>query len=128
MSLWSDQGAYGVQHCDKGDDCQGLSHCLVGSDLPDNYVPGRFFLLSVGLYFNLLPGLGAQFSGLWYHGGTAPLSDSEEVIPWATRLLAIAYTPFHMVCGESSYALASQAAMARRTDIFCLAPEMMKAQ
>jgi hypothetical protein len=119
-SLSSDQKFFGEAHADKGDDINALSIAIVGSDLPDNYYPGRFGLLSLGLYWQLQPQLGFMFSGLGYHGGTAPLALGEDIEDWATRMLIIGYTPARMVNGSSKWALAALP----QGQVLYLTPEM----
>jgi len=98
---------FGDAHPDVGDGLRPLSFATVGSDLPPLYQRGRFSLLTYGIHWELEPSLSFFFSGLGYHGGTAPLSDTNKVASWATRVLLIAYAPRRIVDGKSHFALAS---------------------
>ena len=119
-SLSSAQRVFGGAHVDKGDDINTLSIAVVGSHLPEDYYPGRFGLLSLGLHWCLKPQLGFMFSGLGYHGGTAPLAPGETVEEWATRMLIIGYTPTRIVDRSSKWAFAALP----QGGILYLSPEM----
>ena len=84
-----------------------LSFATVGSNLLDGYYPGRFGLLTYGIHWELSASLGCFFSGLGYHGGTAPISPTTEVADWATRALIIAYAPCRVVNGSSRFSVAA---------------------
>ncbi|KIJ49717.1 hypothetical protein M422DRAFT_246060 [Sphaerobolus stellatus SS14] len=107
-SLLNDQGKFGSpHHVDKKDDSIGPSISLVVSHLPENYYPGHFGCVAAGFYWLLEYATGSIFHGLHYHEGTAPRSDSNEVVNWAVRNNNIGYTPFSMISGKSSYAFAA---------------------
>jgi hypothetical protein len=78
---------------------------IVGSDLPDDYYPGRFGLLGPGVHWQLQQGTGCMFSGRRCHGGTAPWTTNASVVHWATRALTIAYAPERSLNGMCSWAL-----------------------
>ena len=121
-SLSSEQIAFGNAHVDKGDDINTLSMAVVGSDLPEDYYPGRFGLLSLGVHWRLKHNLGFMFSGLGHHGGTAPLAPPGEMVQeWATRMLIIGYTPTRIVDGSSKWAFAALP----QGEVLYLAPEMI---
>ncbi|KIJ32565.1 hypothetical protein M422DRAFT_265582 [Sphaerobolus stellatus SS14] len=120
-SLLNDQGEFGSHHVDKNDDPIGPSISLVGSHLPENYYPGHFGFVTAGFYWLLEYATGSIFHGLHYHGGTAPRSDSNEVVNWAVRNNNIGYTPFRMISGNSSYAFAA----GPKKELISLRREMM---
>jgi hypothetical protein len=61
-----------------------------------------------------------MFSGLGYHGGTAPLAPGEDVENWATCMLIIGYTPARIVDGRSKWAFAALP----QGQVLFLTPEM----
>jgi len=78
-SLAFDQLFFGDAHPDIGDALRPLSFATVGSDIPPQYKSGHFGLLTYGIHWQLKPSLSFFFSGLGYHGSTAPISNTNEV-------------------------------------------------
>lgn len=67
-------GEFGAEHRDKHDDAGSFTGMVVNSRLPDDYEPGRFHLLALGLYFRLDHLLVPIFCGLALHVGTPPIA------------------------------------------------------
>ena len=67
-------------HTDEGDDEAGLTCMISNSWIPEDYKPGRFHLLGMGVYTILKPKTASIFSGLVKHGGTPPIAP-KGVIP-----------------------------------------------
>src|SRR6266498_4344472 len=65
-------GEFGEKHCDKKDNPAYYTHMTAMSDLPDDYDPGRFFILYPGVFVSLENYKSINFSGLRFHGGTPP--------------------------------------------------------
>ena len=89
-------GFFGGPHTDKNDSVPGMTFMMVLSDLPteDGWDPGRFHLLSIGVYLLLEPFTVVFFTGRLLHGGTAPLSPPGTVPPEsAYRLIFVGYPP-----------------------------------
>ena len=97
------------------------------SDLPDEpgWEPGRFHLLTLGVYITLEPFRAMFFTGRLRHGGTAPLQppgDNQPPIPeWAYRLTAIGYPSRRIVEGDVRHSLA---ALPHKKDPLYLTQEM----
>jgi len=90
--LNEDLGFYGQMHIDKDDHPGYLSNMLILSDLPPSYHPGVFMFYELGVFIRMTPFLSVNFSGLRYHGGTAPTApEGERPLTWAYRLVHIAY-------------------------------------
>ena len=76
-------GYFGGEHEDTNDSAVSFSVMIVLSDIPEEpgWDPGRFHLLSLGLYFVLDPFAVIFFTGCLRHGGTAPLAPPEITTP-----------------------------------------------
>lgn len=125
-SLASALGFSGGAHSDIYDSAAGLSVMAVLSDLPEgkSWEPGRFHILTLGVYVVLQPFLLVFFTGRLRHGGTAPLQppeDPDPLPPWAYRLTAIGYPSRRIVEGDVRHALA---ALPHRAEPLYLSQEM----
>lgn len=79
------------------------------SDLPDEYEPGRFHLLPLGIFVELADMPAFIFTGRIYHGGTAPLAPSgtKEVVSWAYRFVMIFYPASRIITGSTQTYMAA---------------------
>nr|GAT47143.1 predicted protein [Mycena chlorophos] len=93
-SLGGDLGFFGNAHID-GQDSEGhFTHMMLDPDMPDDYAPGFFFLLAIGVFVVTKARVSVVFSGLRRHGGTPPLSPAgQAVVHWAVRIAAVTYPP-----------------------------------
>ena len=101
---------WGGEHADDGDSALSLTAMTVVSELPDGpgWEPGRFHLLSVGVFITLVKFLVVFFTGRIYHGGTAPMAPEGEDAPDdAYRLMLIAYPPKKVVEGGARHSFAA---------------------
>ncbi|KAH9917774.1 uncharacterized protein B0H18DRAFT_958213 [Fomitopsis serialis] len=60
-------GLFGGGHTDDMDLAAGLSVMVEGSHLPDDYEAGEFHLLSLGVYWVLVPLWDTTTSTIWVH-------------------------------------------------------------
>ncbi|KAK7027642.1 hypothetical protein R3P38DRAFT_2939430 [Favolaschia claudopus] len=111
-TLAADMGFFGDAHEDRKDELAHYSHMSANSDLPDddNYTPGFFFILQLGVFILLDRHTSINFSGLRRHGGTPPLC-------------VIFYPPSRMMDGTARWTLG---AMPNNTS-FIFPPEMLHA-
>jgi hypothetical protein len=103
-------GEFGGIHRDNADDAAGRTAMVVNSRLPDDYEPGRFHLLALGLYFRLEHLLVPMFCGLALHVGTPPIAPPQSnPLPHAVRFVMVLYPPRSMLSetGDKSLPLAS---------------------
>lgn len=89
-------GFFGGAHSYDKDAAAGFSSMTVLSDLPEvgGWEPGRFHLLTLGVFVTREPFLVIFFTGRLRHGGTAPLQPPDDTTllpPWAYRLTATVY-------------------------------------
>ncbi|KAG2008581.1 hypothetical protein CC2G_013998 [Coprinopsis cinerea AmutBmut pab1-1] len=70
--LGEHMGPFGDEHYDNNDCPPHYTCMVVGSQLPDNYHPGRFFLLRDGFFTRLECGSSFVFNGRNFHVGDAP--------------------------------------------------------
>ncbi len=101
-------GEFGEKHRDKKDNPAYYTHMTAMSNLPDDYDPGRFFILYPGVFVSLENYKSINFSGLRFHGGTpprAPPGADPATLQWATRFCLIHYPPRGQTNGEQRYAL-----------------------
>jgi len=61
---------------------------MTHSDTPEDYHPGRFHPLELGVYVVRENIVCINFTGLWYHGGTPPMCAKGDPIHWAYRILS----------------------------------------
>lgn len=81
-------------HTDEGDDEAGVTGVVSNSRLPNNYEPGRFHLIGVGIYIRMNAKIVSIFNGLSIHGGTPPIApDGVIVAEDAARLVIVFYPP-----------------------------------
>ena len=119
-----EMGDFGDIHIDEHDAVTGLSTMTVLSDLSGltGEDPGRFHLVTKGVYCALDRLNNVYFSGLLPHGGTAPLSPPGKEPPaWAIRCVLIGYPSKGMVEGTARHPLAG---MPFTNEVFCIPPEM----
>ncbi|KAG6818850.1 hypothetical protein H0H93_001053, partial [Arthromyces matolae] len=113
---------FGGEHFDFHDNAGYFTNIHVLSDLPENYDPGRFFLLYCGVFVQLSPNTNFSFSGLHYHGGTAPTAPPGiEPAPDAYRFVVVSYPPKGMTSGTTRYSLGALP----ENEEFVLPPEMI---
>ena len=96
---------------------------LVSVPPDEGYEPGRFHLLSMGLYIKLDLFKLMGFSGLRKHGGTPPLSPpGKPPADSAYRIMVVMYPPASMLSQSANH----RAGFGSLPDgkIFALAPEM----
>ena len=101
---------FGGVHNDKEDDAASETAMVVNSRLPADYEPGRFHLLSLGLYFILDHLLVPIFCGLANHVGTPPIAPQNTTpVKHAVRFMTVLYPPKCTLsqAGEKSLPLAS---------------------
>ena len=79
------------------------------SDLPKGYEPGRFHLLPLGIFVELIGMPAFIFTGRIYHGGTAPLAPdgTEDIEPWAYRFVMIFYPASRIITGSTQTYMAA---------------------
>jgi hypothetical protein len=123
----TEMGQFGQKngHIDQKDDPGGESAMLSLVSVPpdEGYEPGRFHLLSMGLYIKLDPFKLMGFSGLRKHGGTPPLSPpGKPPADSAYRIMVVMYPPASMLSQSANH----RAGFGSLPDgkIFALAPEM----
>ena len=116
-------GPFGAEHRDLKDNPAYYTHMLSLSDLPDNFDPGRFFILYPGVFITLENFACINFSGLRFHGGSpprAPAGTPASVLEWAIRFCLIHYPPRGQTMGKQRFALGAFP----NNDTFFVAPEM----
>lgn len=107
----------------------GLSNMTVLSDIPDSahsselyYEPGRFHLIGLGVYMQLVSLRSIYFPGRLRHGGTAPLAPpGHSPVPWAYRCIVISYPSSAYISGFIRQAIA---ALPFSNELLYLSPEM----
>ena len=79
------------------------------SDLPKGYEPGRFHLLPLGIFVELIGMPAFIFTGRIYHGGTAPLAPdgTEDIEPWAYRFVMIFYPASRIITDSTQTYMAA---------------------
>lgn len=106
VTLEKDMGPFGGEHCDSKDNPGFITNMETNHDLPDDYDPGRFYILLPGVFVTLKNYTSINFSGLRFHGGTPPLAPiGVEPAPHAYRFVVVSYPPTGMTDGNSRYAL-----------------------
>ena len=101
---------FGDVHVDKNDDVTGFSCMTVLSALTGEKgeEPGRFHLLTRGMYLVLHPLQSLFFSGRLPHGGTPPLAPpGRSPPPSALRCILIGYPSRAILSGGSRHTLAA---------------------
>ncbi|KAJ6623732.1 hypothetical protein B0H10DRAFT_1943799 [Mycena sp. CBHHK59/15] len=92
-SLSSDLGFFGAAHVDKHDGAGYYSNMTCDHDIPENYEPGMFFILKLGVFIVLRKYSSMNFFGLRRHGevintGNCHRSTRSSLIQiWSSRLL-----------------------------------------
>jgi hypothetical protein len=84
-------GLFGKPHVDTEDSPGSLTCMISCCNLPEDYEPGRFHLLHLGIFFVLRSVIAVGFSGLHRHVGTPPIASTPEVAPHATRTMFVLY-------------------------------------
>lgn len=79
------------------------------SDLPADMEPGRFHLLTLGVFFLLDEAEPIYFTGQLPHGGTAPLAPPgiQSIEPWAYRFIIIFYPASRILTGSTQTYMAA---------------------
>lgn len=116
-------GFFGGAHTDRGDSAGGTTCMMAHSDIPEDYHPGRFHLIELGVYVVLEELVCINFTGLRYHGGTPPTCPDGIPVHWAYRFILIFYPNNRMLDGASLHAFASLP----HGGLFSIRPEMMNA-
>ncbi|KAF8576919.1 hypothetical protein K439DRAFT_1622506 [Ramaria rubella] len=94
-------GPFGGKHVDSKDHPASYTNMIFLSHLPSTYHPGLFFLYELGAYIHLDPFISVNFSGLRFHGGTAPTAPpGERPVAWGYHLTHISY-PAHAIIDMS---------------------------
>ncbi len=103
MGLETSMGFFGQTegHTDEGDDEAGLTCLISNSRIPEDYEPGRFHLLGMGVYIVIKPKMAAIFSGREKHGGTPPIAPSGKTpLEHSARLVFVFYGPKVAITSE----------------------------
>lgn len=135
-TLATDMGFFGGGHIDGGDDPGHYSHMSANSDLPEDlpegqeYTPGFFFILELGVFILLDRHTSINFSGLRRHGGTPPLCSAgkfqgkrAKLYAFAYRFVLIFYPPTRMMNGTARWTLGAMP----NNEAFIFPPEMLHA-
>jgi hypothetical protein len=135
-SLAADMGFFGGAHTDDHDEVAHYSHMSANSDLPEDlpeeeeYTPGFFFILELGVFILLDRHTSINFSGLRRHGGTPPLCSPNPVngkpaklYKFAYRFVLIFYPPTRMLNGTARWTLGALP----NNEAFIFPPEMLHA-
>ncbi|KAJ6629426.1 hypothetical protein B0H10DRAFT_1939814 [Mycena sp. CBHHK59/15] len=77
-SLSSDLGFFGATHVDKHDGASYYSNMTCDHDIPENYEPGMFFILKLGVFVILRKYSSMNFFGLCRHGEVINTGCSER--------------------------------------------------
>ena len=126
-TLKDSMGDFGAEHRDKKDNPAYVTHMIAVSDLPDDYDPGRFFILYPGIFVSLNNYKSINFSGLHFHGGTplrAPPDANPATLQWATQFCLIHYPPRGQTNSGQHYALGG---LPGGKEVFFIPSEMMQA-
>ncbi|KAJ7842991.1 hypothetical protein B0H14DRAFT_2586035 [Mycena olivaceomarginata] len=105
--LTNDLGYFGGAHADKKDAKAWYSNMTCNHDIPEDYDPGMFFILQLGVFIRLKCYSSMNFFGHRQHGGTPPLSPNGAPAKWAYRWVVIMYPPQRMVNGTARVTLAA---------------------
>ncbi|KAJ7233493.1 hypothetical protein C8J57DRAFT_1020006, partial [Mycena rebaudengoi] len=90
-------GPYAKLHNDKKDSPARFTTMTNCSNLPDSYIPSRFHIIRLGVYFTLRQYDSASFCGLNYHGGTPSIApEGVEVANDVYRFNFVQYPPERM--------------------------------
>lgn len=101
-------GTFGKPHNDQQDSHARYTNMTQCSRTPKGYLPSKFFLISLGIYFELNNFDSANFCGLIYHGGTPPVAPRGIAVREdAYRLTLISYPPAKMGDGEGNAVVAA---------------------
>jgi hypothetical protein len=135
-SLVGDMGVYGGSHSDENDDAAHYSHMSANSDLPEHlpegqeYTPGFFFILQLGVFIVLDRHTSINFSGRRRHGGAPPLCSANHIdgkpaklYQFAYRFVLIFYPPTRMMDGTARWTLGALP----NNEAFIFPPEMLHA-
>ena len=116
---------FGESHRDRNDFPGSLSCMIPTSDLQQRQFeePGRFHLLTRGVYVNLDPFCPIFFSGLLPHGGTSSIAPPGETAPaWAHRSVFVAYSPQNIMNGTTRHSFTD---IPRQAVPLHISPEMV---
>ena len=116
-------GEFGGEHRDVKDSVAHYTNMVSISRIPEDYNPGRFFILYPGVFITLNNFASITFSGLRRHGGTPPYAPSNaDLVQFrsAVRCTVIHYAPVGQMEGGQRYALGSLP----NGSVFFIPPEM----
>ncbi|KAJ6576001.1 hypothetical protein DFH09DRAFT_1078357 [Mycena vulgaris] len=106
--LSKDLDFFGGAHIDRKDAPALYSNMTCNHDIPDDYEPGMFFILQLGVFIELKQYSSINFFGQRRHGGTPPLSPlGTPLYKFAYRFVVIYYPPNRMVNGTARVTLAA---------------------
>lgn len=95
-------GFFGGEHRDEHDSRVGFTCMSVFSDIPKDFDPGRFHILSLGVYVRLYNFRCTYFCGLLLHCGTPPVvPPGVEPLPEHKRTVLILYPNARMSSGTA---------------------------
>ncbi|KAJ7179711.1 hypothetical protein C8R46DRAFT_1029153 [Mycena filopes] len=107
-ALSGDLGFFGGAHVDRNDAEAWYTNMTCNHDIPDNYDPGMFFILQLGVFVRLKRYSSINFFGHRKHGGTPPLCpDGVTPVKWGYRFVVVSYPPRRTVNGTSRVVLAA---------------------
>ncbi|KAJ6542394.1 hypothetical protein B0H10DRAFT_1948013 [Mycena sp. CBHHK59/15] len=108
ISLGKDLGFFGGTHIDRHDAAGYYSNMTCNHDIPDDYEPGMFFILQLGVFVVLNQYCSINFFGQRQHGGTPPLCPlGRPLYKYAYRFVVISYPPRRQVNGTARVILAA---------------------
>lgn len=120
-------GFYGGEHTDSHDAVGYFSNMTTNSDVPEDYDPGCFFILELGVFIGLTRYASINFSGLRRHGGSPPTAPrGKKVLLYCYRVVFISYPPNNMTNGNARYSLGAVPNGKEGTETFIFSPEMTK--
>ncbi|KAF8160418.1 hypothetical protein BJ912DRAFT_1069426 [Pholiota molesta] len=115
-------GRAGGVHIDPLDHPGCFTNTFSSPDIPADYCPGQMFLLIARVFADLEEFHALNFSGLHFHGGTAPLPPTgKRRENWETRMVMVNYPQRLALNGEAVFPLASGAGKSGAINI---TPEM----
>src|SRR5262245_37098255 len=121
--LQNSLGPFGGKHIDSKDSPGGVTGMTNLSKLPSFVHPGFFYLLEIGVYWELEEFMTIYFCGLRFHCGSEPTYPDElagRVPGWATRMTLVSYAPSSILDGGSVIPFAAHP----KNQVLTIGPEM----